>query len=138
LLTEESVTLHRLPEILDVRHLVDLLRGLGVVVEDLGKGSMRFTARHLDSSYLESDTFKKGGAGLRGSIMLLGPLLARQGWAMAPLPGGDKIGRRRLDTHFRGLQALGAELVPTEQGGMYRVVASELKGTYILLEQRMW
>jgi UDP-N-acetylglucosamine 1-carboxyvinyltransferase len=135
LLTEESVTLHRLPEILDVRHLVDLLRGLGVVVEDLGKGSMRFTARHLDSSYLESDTFKKGGAGLRGSIMLLGPLLARQGWAMAPLPGGDKIGRRRLDTHFRGLQALGAELVPTEQGGMYRVVASELKGTYILLDE---
>ena len=135
LLTEETVTLHRLPDILDVRHLIDLLKGLGVKVDDLGKGSMRFTADKLDTTFLEGESFKQGGAGLRGSIMLLGPLLARQGWAMAPRPGGDKIGRRRLDTHFTGLQALGAKLVPTPEGGMYRVEAKELIGTHILLDE---
>jgi len=135
LLTEEPVTLHRLPDILDVRHLIDLLRGLGVKVEDLGKGSMRFTAANLDTGYLEGEAFRQGGSGLRGSIMLLGPLLARQGWAMAPRPGGDKIGRRRLDTHFMGLQALGARLLPVDQGGMYRVEAKELRGTHLLLDE---
>ncbi|MGA1665486.1 MAG: UDP-N-acetylglucosamine 1-carboxyvinyltransferase [Bacteroidia bacterium] len=135
LLTEEPVTLHRLPDILDVRHLIDLLRGLGVTVEDLGGGSMRFTAKRLDPAYLEGETFRQGGAGLRGSIMLLGPLLARQGWAMAPRPGGDKIGRRRLDTHFTGLQALGATLVPMQNQGMYRVEAPSLQGTRILLDE---
>jgi len=135
LLTEETVTLHRLPDILDVRHLIDLLRGLGVQIEDLGGGSMRFTAKDLDTSFLAGDAFRKGGSGLRGSIMLLGPLLARQGWAMAPRPGGDKIGRRRLDTHFTGLQALGARLVPLENQGMYRVEASGLQGTRILLDE---
>ncbi len=135
LLTEETVTLHRLPDILDVRHLIDLLRGLGVQIEDLGGGSMRFTAKDLDATFLEGDAFRKGGSGLRGSIMLLGPLLARQGWAMAPRPGGDKIGRRRLDTHFTGLQALGARLVPLENQGMYRVEAYGLQGTRILLDE---
>jgi len=135
LLTEETVTLHRLPDILDVKHLIDLLKGLGVKVEDMGRGSMRFTADKLDTAFLEGESFKQGGAGLRGSIMLLGPLLARQGWAMAPRPGGDKIGRRRLDTHFTGLQALGAKLVPTQEGGMWRVEAKELIGTHILLDE---
>ena len=96
---------------------------------------MRFTAKRLDTAYLEGDAFRQGGAGLRGSIMLLGPLLARQGWAMAPRPGGDKIGRRRLDTHFTGLQALGAKLVPMQNPGMYRVEAPSLQGTRILLDE---
>lgn len=135
LLTEEPVTLHRLPNILDVRHLIDLLQGLGVKVEDFGQGSMRFTANCLDTSFLKGEVFRQGGAGLRGSIMLLGPLLARQGWSIAPRPGGDKIGRRRLDTHFMGLQALGAKLVPEHEGGLYRVEASKLKGTHILLDE---
>jgi UDP-N-acetylglucosamine 1-carboxyvinyltransferase len=135
LLTQEPVTLHRLPDILDVRHLIDLLRGLGVKVEDLGSGSMRFTADRLDTAFLEGEAFRQGGAGLRGSIMLLGPLLARQGWAMAPRPGGDKIGRRRLDTHFMGLQALGARLVPALESSLFRVEADELNGTRILLDE---
>ena len=91
LLTEETVTLHRLPDILDVRHLIDLLRGLGVQIEDLGGGSMRFTAKDLDTSFLQGDAFRKGGSGLRGSIMLLGPLLARQGWAVSS--GGFRVAR---------------------------------------------
>ncbi|MBK5191780.1 MAG: UDP-N-acetylglucosamine 1-carboxyvinyltransferase, partial [Flavobacteriaceae bacterium] len=102
LLTPEKVIIHNIPNILDVNKLISLLKNLGVKVEKLGKGSYSFISETIDLDYLESEAFKQEGSGLRGSIMLVGPLLGRFGRGYIPRPGGDKIGRRRLDTHFEG------------------------------------
>lgn len=135
LLTAEPVTIHNIPDILDVNNLIKLLGELGVVVTPLGKGSYRFQATNIDLDYLHSNEFRSRGAGLRGSIMILGPLLARYGKGFIPKPGGDKIGRRRLDTHFLGFQKLGAEFVFDAKEEFYRVHAHNLKGTFILLDE---
>lgn len=135
LLTAEPVTIHNIPDILDVNNLIKLLGELGVVVSPLGKGSYRFQAANIDLDYLHSNEFRSRGAGLRGSIMILGPLLARYGKGFIPKPGGDKIGRRRLDTHFLGFQKLGAEFVFDAKEEFYRVHAHNLKGTFILLDE---
>ena len=103
LLTPEEVVLHNVPDIRDVNHLIDLLKGFGVKVDKIGIESYRFQAKDLDLNYLDSDDFVAKATSLRGSIMILGPLLARYGRGVIPQPGGDKIGRRRLDTHFYGL-----------------------------------
>src|SRR5210317_244431 len=108
LLTSEKVTMNKVPDIRDVNKLIDILRDLGVKVEKTGPESYTFQADNIDLEYLKSPEFKAKGASLRGSIMIIGPLLARFGQAFMPHPGGDKIGRRRLDTHFIGLQDLGA------------------------------
>ncbi len=135
LLTPELVTIHNIPEILDVNKLIELLSDLGVKVEKIGKGSYTFQAQDVNLEYLKSSEFRKKGGGLRGSIMLIGPLLARFGKAYMPQPGGDKIGRRRLDTHFIGLQSLGAKFDFENVNTFYSVTASELRGTYMLLDE---
>lgn len=133
LLTEEKVTIHNIPSILDVNNLIALLGEMGVIVHKIGEGSYEFTAKNVDISYLESEEYAKKAAALRGSIMILGPLLARYGYAKIPKPGGDKIGRRRLDTHFFGFEMLGAKF--TYENGYYRIDASNLQGCYILLDE---
>ncbi len=135
LLTEEVVTVHNIPVIRDVMKLIELLGDLGVEVEKLDTHSYRFQARNVNLEYLNSDDFKKKGAGLRGSIMVLGPLLSRFGRGYIPKPGGDKIGRRRLDTHFIGFQKLGAEFEYDSANSFYRVNAQNLRGAYILLDE---
>lgn len=135
LLTPEKVTIHNIPEILDVNMLIELLGEMGVDVERLGKGSYSFKAEDVNLEYLKSKEFRKKGGGLRGSIMLIGPLLARFGKAYMPQPGGDKIGRRRLDTHFIGLQKLGAIFDFEDGHTFYSVSAKELKGNYMLLDE---
>lgn len=135
LLTPEKITIHNIPEIRDVLKLIELLQDFGVTVEKLNKGSYTFMAKDVNLEYLISDDFKTKGAGLRGSVMVVGPLLGRFGKGYIPTPGGDKIGRRRLDTHFIGFQRLGAKFVYDEQDKFYRVDASELKGTYMLLDE---
>lgn len=136
LLTAEDVTITNVPEIRDVQKLIELLGSLGVTVTRLEKGSYKFNASNVDLAYLDSAEFKKQGAALRGSIMIVGPLLARFGKGYIPSPGGDKIGRRRLDTHFEGFAALKAafEFLPEEN--FYRVEAPEgLRGNTILLDE---
>lgn len=135
LLTADKVTLSNIPEIRDVLKLIELLKDLGVKVNRLEKGTYEFIADSIDLNYLESDLFKKQGAALRGSIMIVGPLLARFGKGYIPSPGGDKIGRRRLDTHFEGFASLGAtfEYLPNEN--FYRVHAEKLTGKYMLLDE---
>ncbi len=135
LLTNEPVVMHNIPDILDVNNLIQLLKDLGVTVEKLSVNSYRFTASTISPEFLKGDTFKQMGARLRGSVMILGPLLARFGEAFLPKPGGDKIGRRRLDTHFIGLQKLGAEFNISDDGKFYQVSAKKLKGCYMLLEE---
>ena len=135
LLTPELVTINNIPDIVDVNKLISLLKKLGVKVEKLGKGSYSFKADEVDLKYLESDQFKIDGRGLRGSIMIVGPLLARFGKGYIPKPGGDKIGRRRLDTHFEGLIKLGAKFRYSRENQFYGVEADKLKGTYMLLEE---
>ena len=108
LLTSEAVTIHNIPDILDVNKLIDLLAAMGVNVTKNGTGSYTFKAETIDLDYMETEEFRKQASSLRGSVMILGPLLARFGKGSIPKPGGDKIGRRRLDTHFIGLQKLGA------------------------------
>ena len=135
LLTSEPVTIHNIPDILDVNKLIRLLEDLGVKVESLDKGSYRFTADHVDLSYLQSEQFKNDGKGLRGSIMLVGPLLGRFGKGYIPRPGGDKIGRRRLDTHFQGFIKLGATFRYNREEYFYGVEAEKLTGTYMLLDE---
>jgi UDP-N-acetylglucosamine 1-carboxyvinyltransferase len=135
LLTPEPVTIHKIPDILDVNKLIDLLAGLGVKVEKLKEESYRFTAKDVDINYLETEEFRTKAASLRGSIMTLGPLLARYGKAMTPKPGGDKIGRRRLDTHFLGFQNLGAKFTYDKKKGYYHIDASNLQGAYMLLDE---
>lgn len=135
LLTPELVKINNIPDIVDVNKLISLLKKLGVKVEKLGKGSYSFQADEVDLKYLESDQFKIDGRGLRGSIMIVGPLLARFGRGYIPKPGGDKIGRRRLDTHFEGLIKLGAKFRYSREDQFYGVEADRLKGTYMLLEE---
>ncbi|GAA3618164.1 UDP-N-acetylglucosamine 1-carboxyvinyltransferase [Flavivirga jejuensis] len=135
LLTPELVTINNIPDIVDVNKLISLLGKLGVKTEKIAKGSYTFQADNLDLDYLESDEFKVDGRGLRGSIMIVGPLLARFGKGYIPKPGGDKIGRRRLDTHFEGLINLGAKFKYSKEEQFYGVEADKLKGAYMLLEE---
>ncbi|MGZ0016935.1 UDP-N-acetylglucosamine 1-carboxyvinyltransferase [Yeosuana sp. AK3] len=135
LLTPEVVTIHNIPDIVDVNKLINLLRKLGVKVEKISHGSYTFQADQVNLKYLESDEFKIDGRGLRGSIMIVGPLLARFGKGYIPKPGGDKIGRRRLDTHFEGLINLGAKFRYNKEDQFYGVEAKRLKGAYMLLEE---
>lgn len=135
LLTPEKVTIHNIPDIVDVNKLIALLRDLGVKVQKEKKGSYSFQADEVDLDYLQSAKFKEDGRGLRGSIMLVGPLLARFGKGYIPKPGGDKIGRRRLDTHFEGFINLGAKFRYNREEHFYGVEAEELKGTYMLLDE---
>ena len=135
LLTSESVTIHNIPDIVDVNKLIQLLKNFGIVVEKIYNGSFRFTAAVVQMDYLSSDQFKIDGKGLRGSIMLVGPLLSRFGKGSIPRPGGDKIGRSRLDTHFEGLVKLGAQFNYNKEDYFYSVEAKKLKGTDMLLDE---
>ncbi|RYC51380.1 UDP-N-acetylglucosamine 1-carboxyvinyltransferase [Flagellimonas olearia] len=135
LLTEEKVTIHNIPDIVDVNKLIALLEDLGVKIQKKGKGSYSFISDDINLEYLQSAKFKEEGRGLRGSIMLVGPLLARFGKGYIPKPGGDKIGRRRLDTHFEGFIKLGAKFRYNKEEYFYGVEATKLKGTYMLLDE---
>ncbi|EID72721.1 UDP-N-acetylglucosamine 1-carboxyvinyltransferase [Imtechella halotolerans] len=135
LLTGEKVTIHNIPDIVDVNKLIVLLGNLGVKIKKNGKGSYTFQADEVNLSYLESSQFKDEGKGLRGSIMIVGPLLARFGKGYIPKPGGDKIGRRRLDTHFEGFINLGATFRYNKEEYFYGVEAKRLKGAYMLLDE---
>lgn len=135
LLTSEEVIVNNIPDILDVNNLIQLLREMGVTVEKRGIDTYSFKAETLDLAYLESDEFLKKCSSLRGSIMLIGPMVARFGRAMVSKPGGDKIGRRRLDTHFVGIQNLGAHFTYNPARGVYEIHAQELRGTYMLLDE---
>lgn len=135
LLTSQKVIIDNIPNILDVNNLIELLEKLGVEVIRISANSCSFKAADVDVSYLQSKDFKKRASSLRGSIMIMGPLLARFGKAYFPKPGGDKIGRRRLDTHFFGFEKLGAEFVFNPDEIFYTVEASNLKGAYILLDE---
>ena len=135
LLTEQAVTISNIPTILDVLNLIKLLEYLGVKVEQLNTDTYRFTAGNIDLAALETETFYRQSASLRGSVMLVGPLVARFGRAVIPKPGGDKIGRRRLDTHFIGIQKLGAEFNFDPDNKLYRIEAKELRGCYMLLDE---
>jgi len=135
LLTEKKVTISNIPDIKDVNKLIELLGDLGVTVERINKDTYTFEAKNIDLNFFESDTFKSKGGGLRGSIMIVGPLLARFGKAAIPKPGGDKIGRRRLDTHFIGFEKLGAKFVYDSKKAFFNVDATNLRGAYILLDE---
>lgn len=135
LLTEQAVTISNIPAILDVLNLIKLLEYLGVKVEQLNADTYRFTAGNIDLAALETETFYRQSAALRGSVMLVGPLVARFGRAVIPKPGGDKIGRRRLDTHFIGIQKLGAEFNFDPDNKLYRIEARKLSGCYMLLDE---
>lgn len=134
LLTPEKVTISNIPDIIDVNKLIDLLRDLGVKTERVNKDTYTFQADDLEIDYLNSPSFKGKGAALRGSIMIVGPLLARFGRGYIPKPGGDKIGRRRLDTHFEGFQALGATFTYDPENNFYKV-EGRLTGTYMQLDE---
>ena len=135
LLTPETVTIKNIPDIIGVNKLIELLKNFGVIVEKLGRGYYSFKAKEVKIDYLNSDQFKQDGKGLRGSIMLVGPLLARFGKGSIPLPGGDKIGRRRLDTHFDALVKLGAKFNYNREDCFYNIQAKKLKGTDLLLDE---
>ena len=135
LLTDEKVRISNIPDIRDVNRLIEILQNFNVKVEKLAKGDFVFQANEINFDYIKSKEFKKDGASLRGSIMLLGPLLAKYGEAYMPTPGGDKIGRRRLDTHFQGFINLGADFKFDEETHFYEVKAKKLHGTYMLLEE---
>ncbi|MCL4169129.1 UNVERIFIED_CONTAM: hypothetical protein GTU68_038885, partial [Idotea baltica] len=135
LLTPEKVTLKKVPDIRDVNKLIELLSAMGVEVNFLGDETYEFCAKDVNIDYLETLEFRTKASSLRGSIMILGPLLARFGKGKISKPGGDKIGRRRLDTHFIGFQKLGARFLYEAETGMYHIDASDLKGTYMLLDE---
>lgn len=136
LLTPEKVIINNIPDIIDVNKLITLLKNLGVKIEKLAHGSYSFQADEVNLSYLESEAFKEEGKSLRGSIMIVGPLLARFGKGYIPKPGGDKIGRRRLDTHFEGFINLGAKFRYNREDYFYGVESEgRLKGTYMLLDE---
>ncbi|HTN68112.1 MAG TPA: UDP-N-acetylglucosamine 1-carboxyvinyltransferase [Dysgonamonadaceae bacterium] len=135
LLTDEEVTIHNIPNILDVNNLILLLKQMGVIVEKLSTGSYLFCARNINFEYTQSMDFVEKCGALRGSIMLIGPLLTRFGKTTVPTPGGDKIGRRRLDTHLNGITKLGGKLLFDEKKQLFKLSANELKGTYILLDE---
>ena len=135
LLTAEEVTVHNIPDILDINNLIQLMRDMGVSVSKKGIDTYSFQAANIDFAYLESDAFLKKCSSLRGSVMLVGPMVARFGKAMISKPGGDKIGRRRLDTHFIGIQNLGADFIYNEERGIYEISAKQLHGSYMLLDE---
>ena len=135
LLTAEEVIVNNVPDILDVNNLIQLMRDMGVTVSKMGVDSYSFKAENVDLAYLESDEFLKKCSSLRGSVMLIGPMVARFGKAMISKPGGDKIGRRRLDTHFVGIQNLGADFKYNSEREVYEIVADELNGAYMLLDE---
>jgi len=135
LLTPQLVTIHNIPNIRDVNKLIDILKNLGVKINKIDTNSFTFQADKLNLDYLKSDAFKNDGSGLRGSIMIVGPLLARFGEGFIPRPGGDKIGRRRLDTHFEGFIKLGAKFRYNEAESFYGVEAKQLYGANMLLDE---
>lgn len=135
LLTPERVTLHNVPEIVDILQLMDMLRAMGVEVEKTGPQSYAFRARDIDLDYIRSEDYRRRGARLRGSVMVIGPLLARFGIAYLPKPGGDKIGRRRLDTHLIGFQKLGAKFDYDFDNNYFALRSDGLRGTYMLLDE---
>ncbi|MDD2986543.1 UDP-N-acetylglucosamine 1-carboxyvinyltransferase [Flavobacterium sp.] len=136
LLTAEKVTINNIPDIIDVNKLIKLLGNLGVKIQQNGTGSITFQADEVNVAYLETEAFKKEGGSLRGSIMIVGPLLARFGKGYIPKPGGDKIGRRRLDTHFEGFMNLGAKFRYNREDHFYGVEnEGRLKGAYMLLDE---
>ena len=135
LLTSEPVRISNIPDIKDVNRLIEILQDFGVKVIKNGKGDFTFQVDNIHFDYIKSKEFRKDGAKLRGSVMLLGPMLARFGEAYMPTPGGDKIGRRRLDTHFQGFVELGAEFNFNEEESFYTLTAKELNGKFILLEE---
>jgi UDP-N-acetylglucosamine 1-carboxyvinyltransferase len=135
LLTPEPVTISNVPDIVDVNKLIELLKSMGVKVEKQNPDTYRFTSSDIDLNFLNTPDFKKKAASLRGSIMIVGPLLTRFGRGFIPKPGGDKIGRRRLDTHFIGFEKLGARFTYEAGNDFYKVEASRLKGTYMLLDE---
>lgn len=135
LLTRERVTIENIPDILDVNNLIELLHNLGVEINKIESGVFTFKSENIDISYTETEEFRRKSASMRGSIMLAGPLLARFGEVVVPKPGGDKIGRRRLDTHFNSLMKLGADLTNDEKNQLIRLSATKLKGKYILLDE---
>lgn len=135
LLTEEKITISNIPDIKDVNKLIELIGDLGVKVERLSKDTYTFEAKNINLDFFQSESFRAKGGSLRGSIMIVGPLLARFGKAAIPKPGGDKIGRRRLDTHFLGFEKLGAKFIYDKKTNFFNVDASNLKGAYILLDE---
>ncbi len=136
LLTTEIVEVSNIPDIIDIRMLIELLRGLGVKVNQVGKGHFTFQADEVAPQEFESETFQANSRKIRGSVMLIGPLLARFGKAFLPKPGGDKIGRRRLDTHFNGFTDIGADFIYNEKTDQYYVEAKEgLHGGYVLMDE---
>ncbi|MBP3354131.1 MAG: UDP-N-acetylglucosamine 1-carboxyvinyltransferase [Bacteroidales bacterium] len=135
LLTDEEVTITNIPDIRDVNNLIQLLADMGVKVTRIGVGAYTFKADNIDLAYLESDEFIKKCSSLRGSVMIVGPLVARFGKAIVAKPGGDKIGRRRLDTHFLGIQKLGAKFKYDTKKQVYEISATALKGCYMLLDE---
>ncbi len=135
LLTEEEVIIENIPDILDVNNLIDLLKDMGVKVRKLNPDTYSFQASNIDLEFTNTEDYMRKVAALRGSIMIVGPLLARFGSATVPKPGGDKIGRRRLDTHFNGIMKLGAELIFDDKKQLFSLTAQTLRGQYILLEE---
>ncbi len=135
LLTSEEVIVSNIPDILDVNNLIQLTRNMGVTVAKTGVDTYSFKAENVDLAYLESDEFLKKCSSLRGSVMLIGPMIARFGKALISKPGGDKIGRRRLDTHFLGIQKLGAEFNYIDDRGVFEIKADQLKGANLLLDE---
>ena len=135
LLTPEEVVIENIPDILDVNNLISLLGDMGVTTKRINESTWSFKADNVDLGYLESADFLKKSASLRGSVMIIGPLVARFGKALLPKPGGDKIGRRRLDTHFEGIQKLGAEFNYDSDKQIYFITADKLKGAYMLLDE---
>jgi len=135
LLTDQKITISNIPDIKDVNKLIELLGDMGVHIERLSKDTYTFEAKNIDLNFFLSDTFKAKGGGLRGSIMIVGPLLGRFGTAAIPKPGGDKIGRRRLDTHFLGFEKLGAKFIYDTKKEFFNVDAKNLKGAYILMDE---
>jgi UDP-N-acetylglucosamine 1-carboxyvinyltransferase len=135
LLTNKTVIINNIPDILDVNNLIALLGNMGVIVNKLDKGKYSFKADKINLQYLETEEFYNQSAKLRGSVMIAGPLVARFGKAIIPKPGGDKIGRRRLDTHFLGIQKLGADFYYDPDRKQYNITASKLKGCYMLLDE---
>ena len=135
LLTKKEVVINNIPDILDVNKLIELLGDMGVEVKKISSDSYSFRAESIDLEYTATEEFRQKSAALRGSIMIVGPLLARFGEVVVPKPGGDKIGRRRLDTHFNRIMKLGAELIIDENKQIFMLSAKQLKGTYILLDE---
>ena len=135
LLTGKKVTIHNIPNIRDVNKLLDLIKYLGVTVTRESKSTYSFKAESINFEYLQTQEFTEKAEGLRGSIMIMGPLLARFGKGYIPKPGGDKIGRRRLDIHFQGFEKLGANFVYNHQSNFYTIEGARLKGNYMLLEE---